>query len=566
MTTSDPAASDPAVSDSAVSDPAVSDPDAAASARRGLEAPPTRVVVIGGGAAGLVAARDCARPGFDVTVIEAADVVGGCVGRHEVAGIRLDSGAESFATRGGHVAKLIEELGLADAVVQPNSAGAWLRLPDRTVPLPKGGMLGIPSSPLASDVVRVIGWPGALRAYVDRLMPVLTIGQERSLGVLVRKRMGRAVLDRLVNPVASGVYSAQADDLDLAVVAPGLNAALTRQGSLSGAVGELRGRATKAGSAVGGIAGGMSRLIDALVESLVERGGAIRTGTAVTALERRSAPDASTESPTWQVHLAVGESVEADVVIIAVPAAAALALLRGATRDADPAVDDAPRDHADNADTADSPDNSTDGAVDPADAATPGKLNLADLDWPEASSVELATLVLDAPELDEAPRGTGVLVAEDAESANAAGGMVSAKALTHATAKWNWLAESAGVGRHVLRLSYGRAGRASHTVGLDDAAFEALALRDASSILNMPLAVSSVVGFARTRWTNALPYAALGERDRIQAVRDRVDEIPALEVTGAWLTGTGLAAVIPDAREAAHRVRGLRWKALTENL
>jgi oxygen-dependent protoporphyrinogen oxidase len=394
-------------------------------------------------------------------------------------------------------------------------------------------------------------------------MPVLTIGQERSLGVLVRKRMGRAVLDRLVNPVASGVYSAQADDLDLAVVAPGLNAALTRQGSLSGAVGELRGRATKAGSAVGGIAGGMSRLIDALVESLLERGGAIRTGNAVTALERRSAPDASNEWPAWQVHLADGESVEADVVIIAVPAAAALALLRGATHDADPAVDDAP---GDNADTADSPDNSTDHAVDPADAATPGKLNLPDLEWPEASSVELATLVLDAPELDEAPRGTGVLVAEDAESANAAGGMVSAKALTHATAKWNWLAESAGVGRHVLRLSYGRAGRASHTVGLDDAAFEALALRDASSILNMPLAVSSVVGFARTRWTNALPYAALGERDRIQAVRDRVDDIPALEVTGAWLTGTGLAAVIPDAREAAHRVRGLRWKALTENL
>jgi oxygen-dependent protoporphyrinogen oxidase len=528
--------------------------------------------VIGGGAAGLVAARDCARPGFDVTVVEAADVVGGCVGRHEVAGIRLDSGAESFATRGGHVAKLLEELGLADAVVQPNSAGAWLRLPDRTVPLPKGGMLGIPSSPLASDVVCVIGWPGALRAYVDRLMPVLTIGQERSLGVLVRKRMGRAVLDRLVNPVASGVYSAQADDLDLAVVAPGLNAALTRQGSLSGAVGELRGRATKAGSAVGGIDGGMSRLIDALVESLLERGGAIRTGTAVTALERRSVSDASNESPVWQVHLAGGESVEADVVIIAVPAAAALALLRGATRDAELAVQDAP---GDNADTADSPDKSADGAEDPTDEATPGKLNLADLDWPGASSVELATLVLDAPELDGAPRGTGVLVAEDAESAgsagstksaNAADGLVSAKALTHATAKWNWLAESAGAGRHVLRLSYGRAGRASQTVGLDDAAFQALALRDASSILNMPLAASSVVGFARTRWTNALPYAALGERDRIQAVRDRVDEIPALEVTGAWLTGTGLAAVIPDAREAARRVRGLRWKALTENL
>jgi oxygen-dependent protoporphyrinogen oxidase len=523
------------------------------------------VVVIGGGVAGLVAARDCARPGFAVTVIEAADAVGGCVGRHEVAGIRLDSGAESFATRGGHVAALIEELGLADAVVQPNPAGAWLRLPDATVPLPKAGMLGIPSSPLAADVVRVIGWAGALRAYLDRLMPVLTIGQERSLGVLVRKRMGRTVLDRLVSPVASGVYSAPADDLDLAVVAPGLNAALTRQGSLSGAVGELRGRATQAGSAVGGLDGGMSRLVDALVESLLSRGGTIRVGTAVRGLERWStpvapldsdaapapddaldsdaafapedaidsdaafAPDAALDSgdgetPAWRVQLADGETIDADVVIVAVPAASALALLRDAEGD---------------------------------------QLSLADLDWPEASSVELATLVLDAPELDGAPRGTGVLVAETAEGV---AGTVGAKALTHATAKWSWLAEAAGTGRHVLRLSYGRAGRTSQTLELDDAEFEALALRDAATILNMPLAASSAVGFARTRWTNALPYAALGERDRIQEVRSRVDGIPALEVTGGWLSGTGLAAVIPDAREAAQRVRGLRWKALTENL
>jgi Protoporphyrinogen oxidase len=137
---------------------------------------PTRVIVVGGGIAGLVAARDIARPGFVVTVLEAADAVGGSVAGHEVAGIRLDSGAESFATRGGAVAALISELGLDDEVARPNPAGAWLRLADRTVPLPKAGLLGIPSSPLASDVVRAIGWGGALRAYLDRLMPVMKIG------------------------------------------------------------------------------------------------------------------------------------------------------------------------------------------------------------------------------------------------------------------------------------------------------------------------------------------------------------------------------------------------------
>jgi oxygen-dependent protoporphyrinogen oxidase len=69
--------------------------------------------VIGGGAAGLGAAREIARPGFDVTVLESRSELGGSVARHEVAGITLDAGAESFATRGDHVAKLIDELGLS---------------------------------------------------------------------------------------------------------------------------------------------------------------------------------------------------------------------------------------------------------------------------------------------------------------------------------------------------------------------------------------------------------------------------------------------------------------------
>jgi oxygen-dependent protoporphyrinogen oxidase len=525
--------------------------DVAGLAKRGMEMPATRVVVIGGGVGGLVAARDCLHPGFDVTLIEASDVLGGCVASHDVAGIRLDSGAESFATRGGHVAKLIDELGLSADVVSPNPAGAWVRLPNATVPLPKAGLLGIPSSPLAADVVRVIGWSGALRAYLDRLTPVLKIGQERSLGVLVRKRMGRKVLERLVSPIASGVYSAPADDLDIAVVAPGLNAALTRQGSLSGAVADLRSSA-KAGSAVGGIDGGMFRLIEALAEAVVAGGGTIVTGVSVDSVlpaagglatdgvvelstddEYESIAENETEfvldetgdeqarPAVWLVQLNDGRTVEADAVILATPGPIALDLMRD---------------------------------------AAPELASLSDLDWPEASSVELATLILDAPQLAAHPRGTGVLVAEDA------GGGVAAKALTHATAKWAWLAERAGSDRHILRLSYGRAGQPSATLDLDDDAFRELARRDAATLLNMPLDASAVVGFSRTRWTNALPFASVGERDRIGEVRERINDVPGIDVTGAWLTGTGLASVIPDAREAAHRVRGLRWKALTENL
>ncbi|WP_431246215.1 protoporphyrinogen oxidase [Leifsonia xyli] len=491
--------------------------------RHVVEAPPTRVVVIGGGMSGLVVARECARPGFEVTLLDASSRVGGSVAPLELSGMTLDAGAESFATRGGHVAELLHDLGLDDDVVEPNPSGAWVRHGSRSVPLPKAGLLGIPSSPLAKDVVAAIGARGAFRAYLDRLIPVLKIGQERSLGTLVRKRMGRAVLDLLVAPVATGVYSASPDDLDVEVVAPGLNAALTRLGSLSGAVGELR-SASKAGSAVGGIRGGMWRLPRSLAADIEARGGVVRTDAPVTAIEPWTpSEDADLEQRPgrWMVRLADGEELVADAVALTSPADASLDLL--ATLDAPLAA-------------------------------------LRDLDWPPASSVELVTLLIDDDRLASTPVGTGVLVAD------VPGADVRAKAMTHSSAKWAWVAEAAGAGRHVVRLSYGRAGRPAETIALGDAELRAQAVADVSRLLNIPLAESAVTAFARTPWTNALPYATVGQRERIQRVRTEVDGVEGLEVTGSWLTGTGLASVIPDARRTAERVRGLRWRALTEAL
>jgi len=509
---------------------------------------PQHLIVIGGGVAGLVAALDCARAGVRVTVVEASGRLGGAVSREVVAGIPVDTGAESYATRGGHVRRLIDELGLSDAVVKPAAAGAWVHLDDgRSEPLPRAGILGIPSVPLASDVVRVIGWRAAFRAYLDRLMPVLTIGQERNLGRLVGRRMGRAVLESLVAPVTRGVYSADPGDLDVARAAPGLNNALTTAGSLSGAVTALRSNspAGSAGSAVEGLEGGMYRLVEALEAELRRRGARFVLGTEAVAIEHRDsggtqdaerdhavaasavdgdAAGAGTPQPAtdmhaapddelsgrWSVALADGEALEADVVLVAVPEAPALRLLAPLSGDL---AEESP--------------------IDP-------------------PVVEIVTLVLDSEALDVEPRGTGVLVAGSSASG------VAAKALTHSTAKWSWLAGLAASGhphRHVVRLSYGSHGSKNPLEGLSAHQVRDRAVKDASSLLGVTLDPTTVVGLARTPWTGTLAGATIGQRERSQRIRDAVSAIDGIDVTGAWLAGTGLASVVPDAREAAGRIR-----------
>jgi oxygen-dependent protoporphyrinogen oxidase len=126
------------------------------------------------------------------------------------------------------------------------------------------------------------------------------------------------------------------------------------------------------------------------------------------------------------------------------------------------------------------------------------------------------TLVVDAPELDAHPRGTGVLVAE--------GAAVRARALTHVSAKWHWVAQAAG-GRHVLRLSYD----GDETPGL-----VATAAADASVLLGVP--VGDTVGAATATWERAAPAT---------------HSVDGMLRVGESVSGTGIAAVVAQAEAVA---------------
>ena len=296
----------------------------------------THVVVVGGGIGGLVAAHACAKVGIRVTVLEASDRLGGAVRTIDLAGVRVDVGAEGYATRGGAVRGLVDELDLTDAVAPTAPRAEWISgLPGGAAPVPQATVRGIPENPWEESIRRVIGRRGTWRAYLDRLRPPLTIGQERSLGRLVRTRMGDLVLDRLVAPLSLGGFSIHPDDVDVELVAPGLNAALTRTGSLAGAVMQLRAdRGPKSGGdGLEGIDGGMSRLIDALHDRLRTLGAEVRLSSPVDALERR-------DDGRWTVLLAAADAEEIDI-------ADAVILAAGAERSAPPARRRRPRARAD---------------------------------------------------------------------------------------------------------------------------------------------------------------------------------------------------------------------------
>ncbi|MFE2727246.1 protoporphyrinogen oxidase [Kitasatospora sp. NPDC059327] len=450
-----------------------------------------QVVVIGGGIAGLAAAAFLSGAAGGaararVTLLEASDRFGGKLSGGEVGGVRVDLGAESMLARRPEAVELARAVGLGDALEPPTTAKAAIWTRGALRPLPGGQVMGVPGDLAALAASGVLSAEGLERARHEGATEVT---DDVAIGRYVADRLGREVVDRLVEPLLGGVYAGHADEISLRAAVPQLLEIARGGGSLVEGVHELATRPRIVGTPVfQGLRGGIGTLPGAVAEACARAGVELRTRTAVDGLRRIPGG--------WRVVTADGEALDVDAVVLAVPAPAAARLLRP----------DAP------------------GAA-------------AELAAVEYAGMALVTLAFRRADLPEPPTGSGFLVPP------VDGRRI--KASTFSSNKWGWLERSAP-DAFLLRTSLGRL-REEQPLELADEELVARSLSDLGEAIGL---TARPYDTAVTRWRSGLPQYPVGHLDRVARIRTAVGRAGALAVCGAAYDGVGIPACIASARAA----------------
>jgi oxygen-dependent protoporphyrinogen oxidase len=357
-------------------------------------------------------------------------------------------------------------------------------------PLPRS-LMGVP--PDVRSLAEVVSRAGLTRAALDGILPprALAPDDDVSVGSLVEERLGREVVDRLVEPMLGGVYAGHARELSARAAVPQLVAKLDGRHSLTGAAAAVMAPAKDGGPVFAGLTGGVGRLPGA---ALAASGAIVETDAMVRLLTRTA--------DGWLLEVGPTRSpreVSCDAVVLATPARPTARLL---------------------------------------DAVAP--MAARGLDGIEYASMAVITLAFSARDLPDVP-GSGFLVPP------VEGRVV--KGATYSFAKWPWV-RAAGGETLLLRCSIGRH-REEHVLQVTDDELVDLALRDLADAVG--LSVRPVDSHVQ-RWGGGLPQYAVGHVARVAAVRRALEDVPGLAVCGAAYDGVGIPACIASAHRAVDEV------------
>jgi len=452
------------------------------------------VAVVGGGVTGLTAAWALAQAGSEVILLEARGRLGGVIRTDYLDGVPVEAGPDAFLA-GDALVSLCSSVGLEEDLISPDVFGAYIWSGGRLRRLPPGVVLGLPAWPVQALRAGLLSPIGALRAAAEVLVPGPLRGGDVSVGALVRRRFGREVLDRLVDPLMAGRRAGHTDDMSLQAADAKVDELARSHRSIL--LGIRRGR--RSGELSGepppflAPRGGMERLVDALARSLRGRlgPGCIRTGALVTRV--------SSCREGFTLALQGNGPLDADGIVVCLPAPQAARVLLGLSGDASRELESIP-----------------------------------------FASTAVATFVYPPASCALPPHGSGFLVPS-------AGGRALA-ACTWYSVKWS--ASTPADGGIVLRAFVGRAG-IDPALSLDDDGLAALLERELGDALR-PTAPPRLAQV--TRWEDSLPQYMVGHPARVARIERALEGHPRLALAGAAYRGSGIPDCVAGAEVAARRV------------
>ena len=460
----------------------------------------TRIAVVGGGIAGLSAAYFLleADPTLEVEVFEREEQTGGKLRTNHVDGFIVERGPDAFLASKPGAIGLSRRLGLDDRAITPipENRQSFVMRDGNLLPIPQG-LSGL----IPGDLKPVLQSPllsarGKARLALEAIVPRRTSGDEESIAGFMRRRYGRETWERMIEPLLTGIYAGDGEQLSINATFPNLPALEASHGSLlRGAVSARKaaaGQPSVPGSPKGFVSyqDGMETLPRSTRAAVERRGGRITVGHRVHSIERDSAT-----GPFQLVVSGVTAPVAVDGVVVATPAWAASTLLQRVA----PAVS-------------------------------------AALEEIDHSSSGLVALGFPASQLTKPLKGYGYVVPR------AEGRDVTA--MTWVSSKWSGRAPE---GQVLVRVFLGRTGR-EDVLARDDADLVELAIAEMGEILG--LVVSPALTQVQ-RWDRAMPQYVLGHGERVARIEAGLAAVPGLAMAGTMFRGVGIPDVISSAENAA---------------
>jgi oxygen-dependent protoporphyrinogen oxidase len=468
-----------------------------------------RIAVVGGGIAGLAAAYELekARTGGTAvayTLFEERPRLGGSLASEIVNGAVLERGPDSFLTEKPAAAELCRELGLGGDLIPSNDAArkTYIVTRNRLVPLPDGLMFLVPTKLAPTAMTRLFSVPTKMRMALELLLPPRPSDGDESVAALVERHFGREAVDRLADPLLSGIYGGDATQLSAQTVLPRLVEMEANYGSLTrgmlAAHRKMRAMAKSSSKGLGSgavftaLRGGMQQLVDAIAARL--DAASVRTAMPVSGIEKTA--------QGWRVT-AGGVTETFDALIMAASAWAAGELLA------------------------------------PVDAALGSELS----GIPYSSSITV-NLVYDECKIGALPDGFGFLVPS-----------IEGRAMLACTFVHRKFLGRTPPGKAVFRAFLGGVKRGD-LLGESDEALIRTVRREMREILGAKTIGAEVEPeFAQvTRWRRAMAQYAVGHKARMGRVLARVNALPGLRLAGNAYDGIGVPDCIRLGREAAKRL------------